>query len=250
MTALRCRLRAPRDDSGFTLIELLVAILLLSVLGAIFMTTVLGSDRSATATKLQHDVNEDARLAVNRMARELRQATAITAVRNADGPLYTASAITAVTFSADFDGDGCINGVAPSPLPSPAPTCNAANVTVNPEVLTYCYDPSAQRLLLIPGILTGAASGCNQAGAMPILAANVTSFLLSYRSNLYLYDSNGDGATSWLELDQAAPPVGDSDDDINTGELPRVDSVLIAVNLLEGGHKQSYRTQVALRNVS
>ncbi|MDP9240560.1 MAG: prepilin-type N-terminal cleavage/methylation domain-containing protein [Actinomycetota bacterium] len=255
MSGLTRRLRARRDEGGFTLIELLVSILLLSVLGGVFMSTVLGSNRSATASKLQHDINEDARLAINRMARELRQATAITAVRNADGPGYSATAITAVTFSADFDGDGCINGVAPTPLPSPAPTCNAANLASNPEVLTYCYDPAlpsasatGQKLLLIPGTLS--VPGCNQPGALPILAANVTSFALSYRSNLYLYDTNGDGVTSWTELDQAAPPVGDSDDNINTGELPKVDSVLISVALLEGGHQQSYRTQVALRNVS
>lgn len=250
MTALASRLRERRVDGGFTLIEVLVSIVLLGILGGVFMTTVIGTSNSATATKLQHDVNEDARLAINRMARELRQATAITAVRNADGPAYSATAISAVTFSADFDGDGCINGVAPSPVPSPAPVCLAANVTNNPEVLTYCYDPGTQRLLLIPGVLGVAALGCNQNGALPILAANVTSFALSYRSNQYLYDSNGDGATSWLELDQAAPPTGDSDNDINTGELPLVDSVLISMGLLEGGHQQSYRTQVALRNAS
>ena len=240
------------DDSGFTLVDLLVAVLLLAMLGAVFMTAVLGSNRSATNTTQQQNINEDARLAINRVARELRQATAITAVRNADGPGYSAGAITAVTFTADFDGDGCINGAQPVPAPSPAVTCFPASAA-NPEELTYCYDPASpsvsatgEKLLLIAGPLTG--SGCNQAGALPVLAGNVTWFKLTYRSNQYRYDTSGDGVTSWLELDQAPPPVGDSDEDINTGQLPRIASVLIDVALLEGGHRQSYRTQVALRN--
>jgi hypothetical protein len=96
--------------------------------------------------------------------------------------------------------------------------------------------------------LTG--STCNQAGALPILAANVTSLMFSYRSNSYLYDTSGDGITTWRELDAAEAPVGDQDENINTGDLANVDSVVIDVSLLEGSHQQNYRTQVDLRNLS
>lgn len=237
-------------DAGFTLIELLVSIIMLSLLGSVFLSVVLSSKRSMTNTQQQTDINEEARLAVNRMGRELRQATALTAVKNPDGSTFDAAAITSLTFSADFDGDGCVNGVAPTPAPTPAPSCNAPNTTNNPEVLTYCYDPSpnVQRLVLIPGTLTG--STCTQAGALPILAANVTSLKFSYRSNSYLYDADGDGITTWGELDAAESPIGDRDENINTGDLPNIDSVVIDVTLLEGSHRQSYRTQVDLRNLS
>src|SRR4051794_421283 len=152
MTGYVARLRAKRDEAGFTLVELLVACVLMGVLGTLFVTVLLGADKSANNSKSSQDLNEEARLGLNRMARELRQATSLQTVLNPDGPSYAPSNITAVTFSADFNGDGCINGVMPNPVPTPTPTC-AANDTNNPEVLTYCWDPSAtvRQLFLIPG---------------------------------------------------------------------------------------------------
>lgn len=236
-------------EAGLTLVEMLVVIIMLGMLGTLFMSVVISTKTSATNTQQQTNINEEARLAVNRMARELRQASGLVAVLNPDGSTFSTTAVTAVTFSADFDGDGCINGVAPTPTPTPAPTCSVANSN-NPEVLTYCYDPAptSQRLVLIPGMLAG--NTCTQPGALPILAANVTSLKFSYRSNQYLYDTSGDGITTWRELDSADPPMGDGDRDINTGDLANVDSVVIDVGLLEGIHQQKYQTQIDLRNLS
>jgi prepilin-type N-terminal cleavage/methylation domain-containing protein len=239
-----------REDAGFTLIEMLVAMLVLAALGSVFITTILGAQTSARATTSEHDLNEEARLALNRMARELRQASALSTVINADGPAYSSTATTAVTFVADFNGDGCIDGVAPSPAPTPAPVCQPY-AAGNPETLTYCWDPSAtvRQLYLIPGTLPGGS--CQVTGALPILAGQVTSFKLSYRSNAYLYDANGDGITSWLELDQFGPPVGNDDDTLDQPELANVDSVGIELVVSAGGrHTQSYETQVDLRNLS
>ena len=244
------RLRpAESGDAGLTLVELLVVMMLMGIFGTIFMTTMLGANRSARATAAQHDLNEEARLALNRMARELRQATSLTSVLNPDGPSYDTAAITAVTFTADFDGDGCIDGVAPTPLPSPAPTCQPYAAS-NPETLTYCWDPSTsvRQLYLIPGALS--SHSCQVSGALPILAGQVTSFKLSYRSNEYLYDANGDGLSTWLELDQAGPPAGNSDGQLNPPELGSVDSIVEDVSVAAGGHQQSYTTQVDLRNLS
>ena len=238
------------QDQGFTLIEMLVAMMLLGALGTVFMTTVLGAQKSANATTSAQDLNEEARLALNRMARELRQATAITAVQNPDGASYSATGITSVTFTADFNGDGCIDGVAPTPTPTPAPTC-LPYAASNPETLTYCWDPSAtvRQLYLVPGTLNG--SSCSVPSALPILAGQVTAFKLSYRSNQYLYDANGDGITTWTELDQAGPPVGNNDGQLDQPELSGVDSVVIELTVSSGGqHTQSYMTQVDLRNLS
>jgi prepilin-type N-terminal cleavage/methylation domain-containing protein len=246
------RLRAHRSqDGGFTLVEMLVAIVVLGALGSVFLSTVLGAQGSANATSTQQDLNEEARLALNRMARELRQAETLTSVQNPDGASYDASAITSITFIADFDGDGCLDGVAPTPTPSPAPTCNSYSAN-NPETLTYCWDPSAsvRQLYLIPGSLS-AGSGCQTSGALPILAGQVTSFKLSYRSNEYLYDADGDGITTWTELDEAGSPVGNNDDQLNSTELTNTDSVVIDLSVSQAGaHAQSYVTQVDLRNLS
>ena len=237
------------DDTGFTLIEMLVAMIILSALGTVFLTTVLGAETSAKNTSSEQDLNEEARLALNRMARELRQSNVLTSVLNPDGASYSSSAITAVTFTADFNGDGCVDGVAPAGV-SPAPTCASYDAS-NPETLTYCWDPSAsvRQLYLIPGALTG--STCQAAGALPILAGQVTSFKLSYRSNEYLYDADGDGITTWTELDEAGSPVGNNDGALNNPELTNVDSIVIDLTVSANGkHQQAYTTQVDLRNLS
>jgi len=250
MSRLRARYAESATDSGFTLIEMLVSMLLIGVLGIVFMTTIMGSKSSLSATATSQDLNEEARLALNRMARELRQATAITDVLNPDGASYSPSGITAITFTADFNGDGCIDGVVPSPAPTPAPVCQAYTAN-NPETLTYCWDPSgsSKQLYLIPGTLTG--STCQVSGAMPILAGQVTSFMLAYRSNLYLYDANGDGITTWTELDQNGSPVGNDDGALDQPELANIDSVVIDVTVASNGSfSQSYETQVDLRNLS
>ena len=247
------RFRRPREgdgDAGFTLVEMLVAVVVLSSLGVIFMTTVLGAQSSARATTTVHDLNEEARLALNRMARELREATQLKTVLNPDGTAYDSNATTAVTFTADFNGDGCIDGTAPTPAPTPAPTCQPYNAG-NPETLTYCWDPSAsvRQLYLIPGTLPGTT--CQVSGALPILAGQVSSFKLSYRSNQYLYDTSNDGITKWSELDAAGPPVGNNDGVLGQPELPNVDSVVITLRVSANGqHPQSYDTQVDLRNLS
>ena len=244
------RRRPDRRDAGFTLIEMLVSVVVLGSLGIIFMTTVLGAQTSARNTTTEHDLNEEARLALNRMARELRQASSLQTVLNPDGVGYSASSTTAVTFSADFNGDGCIDGVTPSPAPVPAPTCQPYS-SANPETLTYCWDPTAsvRQLYLIPGTLPG--STCQVTGALPILAGQVSAFKLSYRSNQYLYDTDGDGITTWTELDEAGPPVGNNDDTLNPSELSNVDSVVIDLLVSANGkHQQSYATQVDLRNLS
>jgi prepilin-type N-terminal cleavage/methylation domain-containing protein len=239
------RLRS-NDDGGFTLVEMLVAIVVLGILGTIFLTTVIGSQTSAKATSSEQDLNEEARLALNRMARELRQANTLAAVRNPDGASYDSSAITALTFTADFNGDGCIDGT----TSVTGVVCQPYSAA-NPETLTYCWDPSAsvRQLYLIPGALAGAS--CQVSGALPILAGQVTSFKLSYRSNEYLYDADGDGITTWSELDSAGPPVGNNDAALGQPELANVDSVVIALTVsANGNHAQAYTTQVDLRNLS
>ncbi|MEP7055023.1 MAG: prepilin-type N-terminal cleavage/methylation domain-containing protein [Actinomycetota bacterium] len=243
MSAFRLRLERAQDEAGFTLIEVMVAMVLFSIVATTFLSVVLGASRSSTATKEQHDVNEEARLAVNRVSRELRQAKSISATLNSDGPGFTASAVTALTFKADFDGDGCINGTGTPVLP--ATTCNAYSSS-NPEILTYCYDPGTSQLLLIQGVLGGATCSAG----LPILATGVTSVKFEYRSNLYLWDTNADGITTWMELDSADPPIGNGNGDLDSVELANVDSVVINLTMLKGTHQQSYRTQVALRNNS
>jgi type II secretory pathway pseudopilin PulG len=256
----------PRD-AGFTLVELLVAATVSMVIGGMLLSFIMTTTRSARATTAQHDMNEEARNALNRVARELRQASEITYAINPDGPAYSATGLTAITFRADFNGDGCIGN---------SPTCAGTNNASNPEEVTYCYDPQEtnaadrQSLWLIPASIDPAnppAHCSSMTAAQPILAGHVAGFELEYRSNDYRFDANHDGITTWEELDSAPPPLGDaggSDGNINTPVhtstdpshpstsyvLEHVNSVVVSLTMSESGKTQTYDTQVDLRNRS
>lgn len=240
--------RAGGQDAGFTLVEVLIALSLLMVLGAVVLTSLVATTQSSRSTRTHHDLNEEARNALNRMARELRQADAITHVVNADGAAYDPSALVAVSLTADFNRDGCTGN---------APTCTTD--ASNPEEITYCFDPAAtaestrDSLWLIPNG-TPPTITCAVPGSQPILAGRVDGLRFEYRSNAYLYDTSPtDGVTTWQELDAGGPPVGDmgsSDGDINTSAVDHVNSVVVHLTMGADGVTQDYQTQVDLRNGS
>src|SRR3954447_7568769 len=117
-------------ESGFTLIELLVSMMILVVLSAVAMTAVVNTSSAVKTTTQVQGLNEEARLAINRMARDMRQASSIVTAVNPDRPTFASSGIVAIRLNADFDGDGCIAGVMPTPALSTA--CLAYN-PANPE---------------------------------------------------------------------------------------------------------------------
>jgi len=236
-----------RDEDGYTLVEVLVAGSIFMVLGAMLLTTLVAAAQSSRSTRTRHDLNEEARNSLNRMARELRQADAITYVLNADGPAFSSTALTTVSLRADFNRDGCSGNA-----------CSGTDVANNPEDITYCYDPSAptaterESLWLIPVGLTAAPPSCNTSGARPILAGHVGAFRIEYRSNDYLYDNApADGVTTWRELDAGGPPVGDAgapDGNINTNAVAHVNALVIHISMTGNEIGQDYQTQVDLRN--
>ena len=243
------QVRRPNREAGMTLIELLLASSLLMVLMAVGFTTLLGVKDGAARSRTQHDLNEEGRNALNRMVREIRQASELTFVVNPDGPAYDPSKLSALSLRADFNNDGCAGN---------APLCPGTNNVANPESLTYCFDPQGSaaektHLWLIPVELAAPApTTCKLPGALPILAGNVAGFSAEYRSNQYRFDTEPPaGVTTWRELDAAIPPVGDpggSDGDINTNAIRSVNSVVLHLRMAKGGYVQDYTTQVDLRN--
>jgi len=224
------------DDSGLTMVELLVSIVLVSLIGSIVFTTVLSTQRAAESSRQVNDLNEEARLVLNRMSRELREANRITSVTNPMGPGYSATADTSVTFEVDFNGNGIIEPTA-----------------ADPEELTYFYDVSAQQLQL-------QAAG----SALPVLAANVASFQVNFTSRKYVYDGTTtaaggvcgsvtgakNGVIDWQEVDgNAAMLYGNCNATLDS-ELTVIDSVFISLKVLYGAKQQEYQTQVDLRNAN
>jgi prepilin-type N-terminal cleavage/methylation domain-containing protein len=238
MTAIRARLESMRrnDAGGFTLVELLVSLTLFSVLGAIVLSTILVARDATDSTRLTSDLNEEARVALNRISRELRQAKELIDVRDASNNAVQASAPTAArsfTFSADFDGDTVIEA-------------NAAD----PEVLTYSWNGS--QLLLTAADPSGAVV------TSPVLAGHVTSFSIEFRSSLWQHDCDGVNGTLWTELDKLQGPagacgsadVGDNSLSLTTAELRHIDNVVIRITVLQGVKRQDYRVQVDMRNAA
>lgn len=72
---------SPGGEGGFTLIELLVSVLILSVLMAGAFLFLWGASSHWQTGQATADVNDNARLGLNRMTRELRQGTQVTAAQ-------------------------------------------------------------------------------------------------------------------------------------------------------------------------
>ena len=237
MTALLDRVRRGHDQ-GFTIAELLVASFLFLLLSSILFTSVLAGTRTARNTREFNDLNEEARLLLNRMSRELREARAISAVDNPGGavnaagaPLYpgyyaaSPTADTSVTFDVDFNGNGTIEATA-----------------LDPETLTYRYDRANRRVLLL-------AAG----EKLPVLAAEVEGFTMRFTSRVHeadgAVDGLKDGIVNWEELDADEATAKGNDNRVLDGqELSRIDSITIELTVLRGSRQQKYRTQVDLRN--
>ena len=213
-----------QGDIGATLVEMTIAIVLFGVLGSVLIPTFLASRDAMKNTRETHDLNEEARVALNRMARELRQAKSITAVGAPDGA-------TSVTFEVDFNANGVIDTSA-----------------VDPEVLTYSWDGS--RILLTANNTSGTPV------TQPILSGKVNAFALDYYSSDYRRDclSPKDGRANWRELDAytttcgARATSGQTPNALDTTELAEIDTITISLRVEQGIRAQQYRTQVDLRN--
>src|SRR3954447_8590139 len=118
--------REPEEavDAGFTLVELMVAIGIFLMLTTMIMTSVLSISHATTDVRQFTNINEQARIAVERLTRELRQAKEIRAVTL---PVVTGGD-TAITIGVDFNGSGQVQ-----------------DVVADPEVLTYRYDALHQQ---------------------------------------------------------------------------------------------------------
>lgn len=220
-----------KGDEGFTLIEILVAASLFMLLNLFTFTAVIGNARVTQTARDATDVNQEARVLLNRMARELREAKAITIAANPGTFAYTSpyavfdpAADSSLTFEVDFNG---VNGVEP--------------LAADPEVITYKYDKAGQRVLLQAGGQT-----------LPVLAANVTAFKLGFTSRQFLYDGTVDGVkdnvVTWEELDADPAGVKGNGNKKLDLELNYIDAVTVEITLFKGQRRQTYQTQVDLRN--
>jgi prepilin-type N-terminal cleavage/methylation domain-containing protein len=207
------RLAQRGDQRGFTLVELLVAMMIFGLLGGILMTTVIATNNSVQSTRKYTDMTEEARVAVNRLARDLREAQTIDATYPAAG-----DGRSGITFEADFNNDGSIT--------------TTGN---DPEKLTYCYQNN--QLLISAG-----AFNCDSTfTGEQLVADHVTAFALTYSSS---FSANNIGTETWSQVDAA----GDANNILDAGEWGQIDTITISLTVAEGTHSASYATTVNLRN--
>ncbi len=210
-----------RRDEGISLVEVLVAMGLFGVLGTLLLGFAISTSQVTDETRKLSGVNEESRLAMERFSRELRQANEILSFTLPDDSAVDPIAL---TFWTDFDGDGAQDLSA-----------------TDPEVLTYRWNPTNHRLTLTANDPSGTAV------TRPVLASNVSAFSLDLSSSLWEYDHDGDGVTTWQEIDEYAP-IGDGDGVPDPLELDLVDLVSVSMTVLDGPHRQTYSSGVDLRN--
>ncbi|MGI8426707.1 MAG: PilW family protein [Actinomycetota bacterium] len=227
MRAFRAfRMERLKEEDGVTLVEMLVTLFIFAIITTLMFSTVMSGTSNLKTVRQNTDLNEESRLVLNRMSRELRQASEIVSVINPDGPGFNPNADTSITFKVDFNGDGSFN----------------TNPAFDVEVLTYHYDRANSRLLLETPM----------SAALPILSGNVSAFKLSYRSSNYRCDSNSDGTVTWLEIETATSPpcpagAGTPNSALDS-ERALIDQIIIDITVLNPPRQQQYRTQVDLRN--
>lgn len=219
--ASRGERRSPRD-AGVTLVEVLVAMVVFGIFSTVLLGFALSTATVTEEIRATADVTEESRLAIERMSRELRQASAVEAV-TLEG--VGSSSTTALTIWTDFNGNQ---------LRDLSDT--------DPEVLTYRWQRSTGRLTLTADDSDGTAV------TRPVLAEIVTRFDLRLRSSMFEADTNGDGTTTWQELDGSTAAGGNRNGVPDGDELDRIDLVAVSMTVSDADARRDFALQADLRN--
>ena len=208
-------MKMPRSsEAGFTLIEMLITFFILSLITTVFMQAAFSGTRGSDTARSVARVTQEARLGLNRMVRDTREATLI---EDADATGYTVKI--------DFDSNGVYNN---------------PNSVGDYEVLTYEYVSADDQITLNGELLVN--------GAQEVAGKD----MFTYASNFLTYDWNADGVTTATELD-AAPThgitgVGNNNGVLDYPELSYVSDVVFNFTVLLDGHSERFYGGAQLRN--
>jgi prepilin-type N-terminal cleavage/methylation domain-containing protein len=200
-------------ERGFTLVELLVAMTLFLILSGIVLTAVITMSRGLDRARVSSDISAEARVAVERIARELRQVDdgdSLIGLTELDAPTDRM-----MTIKADFDGSGGIN-----------------STPDNPEVITYTWDPSTKSIAMVAKDNSLVALPGDSSDAL--LAGHVVDLHFTYKSS------------NWSRY-----PTGVMPDPLAKADAIFVDQVEISLDVDAGdGQVEHFATHVTLRNRS
>jgi prepilin-type N-terminal cleavage/methylation domain-containing protein len=236
-----------RRDHGFSLIEIMVALGIFSIVSFAFLSVMLSSSRSGRTTRDNVRVAEEARLGLNRMVRDVREAGWISL--SSASPTATHNSF---TVKIDYNGDGTYA----NPAPPNAPTEG------NYEVVTYAFDDPGDRITLtaegfpVETLIKGV--DCVRVTTSGPCKGSVFSFT----SNRLEYDVGPpggpfvpDGVTTLAEIDgMACAPhnVTTMDTTCNGAlvdkELANITSIGIAFSLKTASSSSNFYAEAQLRN--
>lgn len=202
-----------RGQDGFTLIELLVVMGMLSLITVGFYQVMFSGARGADVTDDVVTISEEARLGLNRMVRDAREAEILVA---ASGTQYV--------IEGDYDRDGSIE---PTPPPGGHPG--------EAERLAFVFDPAARTITLNGEVLI---EGVERIGSEPVF---------TYMSNNLRYDSDGDGVTAPAEIN--APPIGNANNLLDlAAERSLVTSVVYTFAVRADDRLSEFHAEAQMRN--
>lgn len=221
MGLLHDRLRL--DEEGFTLIELLVTILLFAIVSGAFYQVVFAGSNASNVTRDVVRVSDEARLGLNRMIRDTRQADQL-----------TLATTTGYAIVVDFNGDGSI---------AQAPTKNTAGDYEQLSFVVSGTNLYIEACSAVQGLDCGQdktilVKGVSQVGSRPFF---------SYASNRLEYDcAPADGIATQAEVQNIACNI--------TGLTPSqvlaaLSDVVYAMEVSSGGSSSEFYTHAEVRNL-
>lgn len=201
------------SESGYTIVEVLVAMFVFALVSTGFYQVLIAQTKSLEATRSSSKLGEEARAAFNRMVRDTREAD-----------LISAAAPNSYTIKVNYNADSLYQN----------PNVNGDN-----EILTYAYDAVADTLTLNGEVL--------MTNVKPVPGKQ----MFDFTSNALEYDWDGNGTTTWLEIDNAScashgvTGVGDCQNDLDV-EVAHLTGVAFAITDLDDS--ETFYATAQLRN--
>lgn len=214
------------NDSGFTLIELLVTLGLFSVLATGFYQVLFSGMAGSQTARSVVEISQEARLGFNRMVRDTREGDTLGCLPPAD----PCPASTSYNVKVNFNGDASYQN---------------PNSQGDYESLTFAFNAAANTITINGETLIG---GVEQIPGQDVF---------SYSSHRLEYDWNGDGVTTWQELDDAPNHgvigVGNNNRATTSGpdaaEIGLVSYVSYAFNVRSDDRVSAFYARAQLRNI-
>ena len=223
-----------RDESGFTIVEVLVAVSVFAIVSIGFYQVMFSGVRGSDTTRDVARISEEARLGLNRLIRDTREARAIF---SADSDSYE--------IEVDYNADG--------------------NIDYGQfERIRYTYNSADGTITL--AAYDGTGYGPEEVLVRGVSLLNANRPVFDYGSNHLEYDyktdnggtysswpTPGDGLTSWEEIND--PPsgvtaVGDRDapPELDGTELNYISNVTYAFRITAGSRSSNFVGEAQLRN--